>query len=362
MNRNPNRASTVYKGGDGDWHGRVTVGFLDDGRIDRRHVRGRTKAIVVEKVRALEKLRESGRVPRAGHRWTLASWLEHWLENIARPSLRDTSFAAYRTAVVKHIVPALGRQRLDRLEPEHLERLYKKMIESGAKAGTAHQVHRTLRTALGEAARRGHVARNVAALAKPPRVQPDSVEPYSPDEVRTILDAASRRRNGARWAVALALGLRQGEALALRWSDVDLEAHLLRVRSTRLRPIYAHGCNPSCGRAAGFCRQRIRLNGEVGETKSSAGKRVIGLPEQLVALLKLHRDRQAHERETARQLWHEGGWVFASPTGTPLIPNSDYHEWKAPRSRPRGCARRGFMTHGTRRRRCCWCWESPSGR
>lgn len=67
----------------------------------------------------------------------------------------------------------------------------------------------------------------------------------------------------------------------------------------------------------------------MGETKSSAGKRVIGLPEELVALLTLHRDRQAQERETARQLWHEGGWVFASSTGTPLIPNSDYHEWKA---------------------------------
>jgi Phage integrase, N-terminal SAM-like domain len=98
---------------------------------------------------------------------------------ITRPNLRDTSFAAYRAAIQKHLVPALGQHRLDRLEPEHLKRLHRRMIEDGATAGTAHQVHRTIRTAPGEATRRGHVARNVAALAKPPRVQADPIEPYS---------------------------------------------------------------------------------------------------------------------------------------------------------------------------------------
>lgn len=56
---------------------------------------------------------------------------------------------------------------------------------------------------------------------------------------------------------------------------------------------------------------------------------MIGLPDELVELLRAHRLRQAEERATARQLWKEGDWVFASPTGAPLIPNSDYHEWKA---------------------------------
>lgn len=169
----------------------------------------------------------------------------------------------------------------------------------------------------------------MAALAKPPRVQAEPVEPYTVDEIRRILAEARRRRNGARWAVALALGLRQGEALALRWPDVDLVARMLRVRSTRLRPSYAHGCTGSCGRPAGFCPRRQRLNADVGETKSTAGKRVIGPPDALVELLEEHRERQAGERTAARQLWNEGGWVFASPVGAPLIPNSDYHEWKA---------------------------------
>jgi integrase len=76
--RNPNRASSVYLGKDG-WHGRVTVGYRDDGSLDRRHVRGKTKGEVVQKVRALERVRDQGRVQGAGQRWTVASWLEHWL-------------------------------------------------------------------------------------------------------------------------------------------------------------------------------------------------------------------------------------------------------------------------------------------
>jgi integrase len=327
--RNPNRTSSIYQGGDGYWHGRVTVGYREDGRPDRRHVQSNSKGVVVQKVRQLEKLRDSGRVPKVGQGWTVASWFGHWLETIARPSLRDTSFAAYRIAVEKHLVPALGKHRLERLEPEHLERLYRRMIEAGSRPATAHQVHRTARVALGEAERRGHISRNPAALAKPPRVQSDPVEPFTVAEVKQLLDEAGRRRNGARWAVALALGLRQGEALALRWRDVDLDTGSLRVRWTRLRPTYAHGCRDTCGRPAGLCPQRRQTNPLIGETKSSAGKRVIGLPDELVTLLQKHREEQDTARFTAAQLWEEGDWVFASPTGRPLNPNSDYHDWKA---------------------------------
>lgn len=124
-------------------------------------------------------------------------------------------------------LPGVGKHRLDRLDPEHLERLYKAMVANGSRPATAHQVHRTIRTALGEASRHGHVSRNAAALAKPPRVQPEHIRPYSVDEIRLILAAHENRPNSARWAIALALGVRQGEVLGLRWDDVDLDAGLL---------------------------------------------------------------------------------------------------------------------------------------
>ena len=147
--------------------------------------------------------------------------------------------------------------------------------------------------------------------------------------MQRVLAAARDSRNGARWAIALALGLRQGEALALRWDDIDLKAKTLRVRATRLRPVYEHGCDGTCGKTAGYCPDRRQRNGPTGATKSSAGNRIVGLPDELVALLESHRRAQIAERLSAGSLWEEGGWVFASRLGRPIIPNTDYLEWKA---------------------------------
>ena len=258
MARTPNGASSIYLGKDGYWHGRVTVGVRDDGSPDRRHVMG-TRADVTRKVRALEKERDGGSVRKAGRTWTVEQWLAHWVENIAAPFVRENTIAGYRVAVNVHLVPGLGKHRLDRLEPEHLEKLYVRMMKSGSAPATAHQAHRTIRTALNEAVRRGHLARNPAALAKAPRLPETEVEPYSVDEIRLLLQSALEGRNGARWAVALALGLRQGEALGLRWDDVDLDAGTLLVRRGRLRPRWEHGCNGTCGRKfGGYCPNRVR--------------------------------------------------------------------------------------------------------
>ena len=112
MARNPNQQSSVYFGNDGHWHGRVTVGRKDDGSLDRRHVMSKSKGIVVTKVRGLERLRDEARVPRAGRAWTVERWLNYWLEEIARPNVRDSSYVAYKTAVVKHLIPVIGGQRL----------------------------------------------------------------------------------------------------------------------------------------------------------------------------------------------------------------------------------------------------------
>ena len=169
MGRAGNRQSSIYLGRDGHWHGRVTVGRKDDGSEDRRHVMSKSKATVLAKVRALERLRDEARVPKAGRAWTVEKWLLHWLEEIARPNIRDSSYPAYRTAITKDLLPVIGSLRLDRLEPEHIERVHRRMTEAGARPATVHQVHRTLRTALGEAERRAHLGRNPAKLVRPPR-------------------------------------------------------------------------------------------------------------------------------------------------------------------------------------------------
>ncbi|WP_111768399.1 tyrosine-type recombinase/integrase [Nakamurella deserti] len=327
--RKPNGASSIYQGADGYWHGRVTVGVTDDGRSDRRHVMSKSQAVVTKKVRELERQRGDGSVRKSGSSWTVAAWLTHWLENIAAPFVRENTIAGYRVAVNVHLIPGVGRHRLERLQPEHLETLYVRMMRDGKSAATAHQAHRTLRTALNEAVRRGHLSRNPAVLAKAPRLVEHEMEPFTVEEVQLLLKTALTVRNGARWAVALALGLRQGEALGLQWSDVDLDSGSLMVRRARLRPRWGHGCGGTCGRkTGGQCPSRVAERSETSETKSRAGRRAVGLPGQLVHLLREHRVAQERERLVAAQLWVDGDWVFATPTGAPINPRTDYTDWK----------------------------------
>lgn len=270
----------------------------------------------------------TGTVRKPGRAPTMEAWLTHWVENISAPTVRDSTASSYRNAVYKHLIPGLGKHRLDRIQPDHFEKLYQKMIAAGHKPANAHQVHRTAKTALNEAVRRGHIFHNPVLIAKPPRVEEEEIEPYTVDEVRKILATAANRRNSARWAIALALGLRQGEVLGLKWRDIDLEAGTLRVRENRLRPKYAHGCGDTCGRQAGYCPQRTTTRPATGPVKSRAGRRPIGIPTPLVALLLNHREAQRAERQRAGSLWRDEEWVFATLTGAAINPNTDYREWK----------------------------------
>ncbi|MFE7949945.1 tyrosine-type recombinase/integrase [Streptomyces sp. NPDC057426] len=326
--RQPNGGSSIFQGKDGRWHGYVTVGVKDDGNPDRRHVSRKTRPEVTKAVRELERQRDKGAVRKVGQSWTLETWLTHWVENIAAPHVSENTIDGYRVAVNHHLIPGLGAHRLEKLQPEHLERFYKKMQDSGSAAGTAHQVHRTVRAALNEAVRRAHLMVNPATIAKAPRLEEEEVEPYSIEEVQRLLAEAGKHRNTARWVIALALGLRQGEVLGMQWDDVDFDLGVIRVRRGRLRPRYKHGCGDRCGRKPGFCPQKINTRRETKNAKSRAGQRPIGAPDELLQLLRQHREEQARERARARDLWTEKGYVFTSPTGEPLNPNTDYHKWK----------------------------------
>lgn len=329
MKRSANGRSSIYQDKNGSWHGRVSVGDTDDGSPDRRHVRGKTKAEVTVKVRALERDREDRVLTRPGERWTVEAWLEHWLVDIAKPALRENAWDAYRNAVRVHAVPAMGQRRLDKLRPDHLKSLYNKMIEAGRSPSTAHQVHRTLHVAFDLAVDAGYMPRNPATRKIAPKVRKLKVKPYEADEIRKLIEVALQQFGGVRWVVALALGVRQGELLAVHWSEVDLERGLLTVTHSRPRPRYRHGCNPPCGKAhPGWCPDRVRINPERGETKSDASQRTIGLPQELTALLRAYSAQQAAARRLAGDLWEDGDWVFTDLRGRPLNNNSEYHRWK----------------------------------
>lgn len=336
--RNPNGRSSIYQGSDGYWHGRVTVGVKDDGRPDRRHTMSKDKQKVLNQVKTWEKERDEGKVRAAGRAWTVEAWLTHWVENIAAPTVRPNTLTGYRVAVNNHLIPGIGAHRLDKLRPEHLERFYvalgKKRTRAGTefKAARVHQIHRTVRTALGEAVRRHHITANPAAIAKPPRIPDEEVIPFTKEEASKLLRSAEEMRNGARFVIALTLGLRKGEALGLQWRDVDLDARTLTIRRSVQRLDWQHGCPPGapCGRKyAGHCPSRHGGGAVAAEVKSRAGKRTVGIPAPLVEVLMRHKARQERDRERAADLWVEQGWVFTNRLGGPVHPRVDHDAWKA---------------------------------
>jgi integrase len=103
---------------------------------------------------------------------------------------------------------------------------------------------------------------------------------------------------------------------------------VLVVHRGRLRPRYQYGCGDRCGRRPGYWPQKVNIRRETKDTKSRAGRRPTGVPDELMKLLSQHRNEQDRERRLARDLWVEKGYVFTSPTGEPLNPNTDHHRWR----------------------------------
>jgi integrase len=321
--------SSIYRDAAGRWHGWVSMGGVrPDGKPDRRHVSARTRKELVPKVRELEKKRDSGLAHTAGRQMTFGEWLDHWL-TIAKRSVRPSTYIGYEGYVRNHIKPALGHHRLDRLQPEHLEKFYADLADIKRLSPAMHlQQHRVISRALKIAMQRGRVARNVGTLVAAPTLKRTEVVPFDESEARKILAVAAGRRNAARWSVALAMGIRQGEALGATWADVDLEGGTWRVSQGLQRQAYRHGCGSApCGNKPLKCPQRTGGLLFV-EPKSEKGKRTIGIPSQLVVALRAHRQAQREERMAAGSLWQDHGLVFATQTGAKIDPRRDWAEWK----------------------------------
>lgn len=311
MSNRASGESSIYKDEAGRWHGYVSMGLKENGRRDRRHVSGARRADVVAKVRALEVKRDAGTAEAAGRAPTVGDWLDHWIEHIAPRRVRARTLESYEALVRLHLRPGVGHHRLDRLQPEHLEQLYGSLLEDkGLSPATVLRLHRVLSRALRVAMQRGKIARNVATLVDPPAVKRATTAlPLTVEEARRVLQVAEQDRNSARWTVALAVGLRQSEALGLQWPDIDLDVGTLTVR---------RGLHRVAGKGLVY-----------EEPKAERSRRTLALPAQLVMALRRHRTVQLEERQAAGPLWEEHDLVFAQVNGRPLDKRSDWEGWKA---------------------------------
>lgn len=198
----------------------------------------------------------------------MTRYADFWLEQVAVESLRPSTQASYRWLLTKYIVPSIGSVRLARLSPVDVRRMLTSMAAAGLSASSRVLGLAVLRSVLAEAMREQLVARNVATLVRVRRDQVAEVQPWSPSEAATFLKTASEDRLYALFAVGVALGLRRGELMGLRWEDIDLDARTLRVQRSlaRLR---------SAGFVAGHLRsRRVRVGLSADPGCGGCGRRV----------------------------------------------------------------------------------------
>lgn len=330
-----NATPTPYKGNDGLWHVYVPMGWRPDGRPDRKHLRRKTRKEVVQAQRRLEEQRDRGEYVRSSKDVTLGWWVDHWLEELLPLAGRKIkTIDGYRSTLGVHVLPHLAHAKLSALTAEIIRSRLADMKADGASVHTISATHRVLRSCLSAAVDSGRLGSNPAKQVKVQQPQEVEVRPLTVNDAARILTVADGRRNGARWSVALSLGLRQGEALGLKWGDLDFESELLVVRRSLRRETGRHGCErdatgePTCGfRQGGRCPHRTR-GGLVARTTKSGEPRTVPLPPGLAHILRAQRAAQSAERLQAGVLWQDEDWMFATEFGAPLDPRRDWAEWK----------------------------------
>jgi integrase len=309
------------------WVGTVTLGWADGfdgiGETRRRQIRksvaGKTKREVLRRMRELHRLADAD-LPIPPQNITVGSTLDVWLDEVLPGTVSPVTEAQYGQVARLYIKPRLGHRKLRELSPLDVTRMLRDMeqpterLPNGYSSNVRRLARSVLRRALRWAEVEGMVTRNVAALANPVKVEQPEGRTMTPEQARVFLDHVRGDRLEALYVVALSLGLRVSELLAVGWEDVNLD--------------------PPAGLPATLKvhrgLKRIRGRGLVIEgVKTRTSRRTIHLPAVTANCLRQHRERQRVEREQFPGRWpakpHGVDLVFRTVDGTALDPSNVSH-------------------------------------
>lgn len=317
MNRRAKGSGAIHQRADGLWIAAVELPpDPRTGRRRRKAVSAKRKVDVVRKLRELHaELERSGDLPTSDPK--LGDYLEGWLKREVYPQLKPRSAAGYEGYVRRYLIPALGSKRLDKLTPADVTRMTVALVDSGLSSTTALQAHRVLQKALHDAMRTGLVSRNVAELATAPRRAVSDVGGLTAQRATAVL-AHSTGRDRLRWAVALMLGVRQGEALGLRWEHVTLhrgEDGAVDGGVVELAWALSRLSRKVAALPAGLEGRQVKGALWIMRPKTRGSWRQVPLPAGLANMF--------------AQAWDGCEWVFHGDDGGPVDPHDDWEAWRA---------------------------------
>ncbi len=305
--RGPHEGSIYQRKSDNRWVGQLDMGYVETSQGRRRRYRsvyGATRGDVAERFTKLLREQHTGTLTTAG-RETVGTYAASWLGE--KSGLRPSTRRVYGWIIQRHLIPEIGTLRLEKLTPADVRRMLRRRADAGLSPRRVHHFRAVLRAMLAQAVRDGLIGRNVAALSDAVRVPEHETRVFTPEQARSFLAVIQGDRLEALYGVVLALGLRQSEALGLRWQDVELDGRELHV---------VNGL------------QRIDGALRLIPPKTRRSRRTINLPDVAVTALRSHRTSQLEERLLAGGRWQDTGHVFTTSVGTPLDGTAVTHRFQ----------------------------------
>lgn len=305
--RNANGEGTLYecKSGrhKGKWIGQLTTG-MEGGKPKRKSFYGKSRGEVKDKIREYlaEKQQDIDLELQSQH--TFGTWLIYWMENYKRVDLRLSTWENYYRSIKNHIYPHLGYIALKEITTDDIQALYTKMVKADLAPATIRRNHQIIHYCLKKAVDKRILAWNPAEAVTLPKLKGRKIRAMTPGEMENFINVLTNDRWGAAFLCLLGTGLREGELLALRWKNINLEEGVLEVIQALAR---------------------TKEKGLVfDDPKTEESKRIIPLPEPIIKILKHHYNQQAQIKLAIGKQINGQNLVFCTKNETPIYPQTKH--------------------------------------
>ncbi len=299
---------SIRKRSDGTWEARISVGYNPDGTLKRRSLYGKTQSEVREKMRAALNDVSDGEYIEPS-KMTVSIWLDTWLTDYKKLTIKPTTYVNYYSRINHHIKPAIGKHKLQDVRNDMLQRMFNSFSKKELAPETVKGIYNIVKAAFAQAHDNGLIPKNVAKKITLPKIEKKRVRVFTVDEQKRFIDAAKATYQGEVFILDLGTGLRIGEILALSWADIDFNEGTLSV-------------NRTLNITKDYDDIESQWQKTFGTPKTESSIRKVPLLPNLQTMLKAIRSEQESLKVRLEGGYEDNNLVFATRLGRPLDPRN----------------------------------------